>query len=187
MTGRDVILGRTPDISLKIRNSGKVIGRFKKLFLKSIPLFLEQNYLGFFEPFKIIKGIDDNYIKEIYQDIQIRFATMDSTDFDVTILYTVALSSFLSTIREIHFNETINSLTNSLIEETSGLTKHKIQMELDKLFMKNNPNISILYNLSFIGILAESFNFNSVSHKVKLEKIKYCTNVKNIIKSHYEK
>jgi len=187
LTGKDIILGRTPDISIKVKNSGKVVSRFKNLFITNIHLFLKGKYVEFFEPFKIIKGIDDNHIKEIYQDIQIRLATMHSTDFDVTILYTIALSSLISTIREIYFNESINLLTEKLIKESSGLTKNQIQLELDKLFMRNNPNLSILYNLSFLGVLAESFNFNSVSQRCKLEKAKYSDIIKNLVLSSYKK
>lgn len=146
-------------------------------------MFLEGKYLDFFETFKRIEGIDDNHIKEIYQDIQIKLATMHTEDFDVTILYTIALSSLLSGIREIHFNISINKVIERLMMQNSELTKNHIQFELDKLFMKNNENISILYNLSFLEVLAESFNFKSVSEKCRRENTKYQNLIINLILS----
>ena len=92
--GTDTILGRTPEISVRIKNSGLVIKRFKALFYKNIHLFLEEQYSKFFAPFKEIKGMDDNYIQEILQDIQIKLATMQGTEFDVLILYTIMLILF---------------------------------------------------------------------------------------------
>ena len=34
LNGTDTIIGRTPDVSLKIKDSGRVIKRFKDLFKK---------------------------------------------------------------------------------------------------------------------------------------------------------
>jgi hypothetical protein len=144
---------------------------------------MEGKYIEFFETFKRIKGIDDNHIKEVYQDIQIKLATMHTEDFDVTILYTIALSSLLSGIREIYFNNSINKIIERVMTQIPGLTKNHIQLELDKLFMKNNENISILYNTSFLEALAETFNFKSVSKRCKIENAKYRNLVVKLILS----
>jgi len=69
--GSDRITGRTPDVSIKIRNSGLIVKKFKDLFLKNLKFFLEGEYLKFFHPFTQIKGIDENSIKEINQEVQI--------------------------------------------------------------------------------------------------------------------
>ena len=70
--------------------------KFKEIFYQNIYLFLEGEYLKFFQPFKEIKGMDENYIKEIYQDIQIKLTAMHDAEFDNLILYTIVLSSLIS-------------------------------------------------------------------------------------------
>jgi hypothetical protein len=87
----------------------------------------------------------------------------------------------ISGIREIHFNEIINEIIERANSQNPNLTKNHIQLELDKLFMKNNQNLSILYNLSFLDALAKSFNFKSVSRRCKLEKSKYLNFVVSLL------
>jgi len=181
LSGSDTIIGRTPEISIKIKNSGLIVKRFKDLFNDNIQLFLEGNYMSFFQPFKIIKGIDDNYIREIYQDIQIKLTAMHGTNFDVVILYTIVLSSLITSIREIHFNESVRKVIRSVRNKTDKLNQKQIQSELDKLFMRNNKNVSILYNISYLDALAESFNFMKTARTCKIQKSKYINRIVNLI------
>ena len=67
LNGRDLVIGRTPDISIKIANSGQVVKKFKDLFNKNILLFLQGEFEKFLFPFKKIKGIDDKTLEEIHQ------------------------------------------------------------------------------------------------------------------------
>ena len=39
ISGKDLIIGRTPDISIKIRQSGQIIKKFKNLFNNHLNLF----------------------------------------------------------------------------------------------------------------------------------------------------
>jgi len=181
LRGSDTIIGRTPEISVKIKNSGLIIKKFKEIFYQNLYLFLEGKYLKFFQPFKEIKGMDDNYIKEIYQDIQIKLTTMHDTYFDNVILYTIVLGSLISRIRNIQFNNSINEIIKRIKTKTQELGNNQIQIELDKLFMKNNENVSILYNISYLDALAESFNFKKVAHTCKIQKGKYINRIVDLI------
>lgn len=180
-TGSDTIVGRTPDISVRIKNSGLVIKRFKKLFYENLHLFLEEKYNSFFAPFKDIKGMDDNYIQEILQDIQIKLATMHGTKFDVIILYTIVLSSLISKMRNVHFKDSVNEIIKRVKEKNDEINQSEIKRELDKLFMRNNKDISILYNLSYMDALAESFNFKKVAQTCKIQKGKHINIIVDLI------
>lgn len=179
--GSDTIVGRTPEISVRIKNSGLVIKRFKELFYENLHLFLEENYHSFFTPFKEIKGMDDNYIQEILQDIQIKLATMHGENFDILILYTIVLSSLISKMRNIHFKESVKEIIKRIKAKSSKINQNEIKRELDKLFMRNNKNISILYNLSYMDALAESFNFKKVAQTCKIQKGKYMNKTVDLI------
>lgn len=181
LSGSDTIIGRTPEISIKIKSSGLIVKRFKDLFNDNIQLFLEGNYMSFFQPFKIIKGIDDNYIREIYQDIQIKLTAMHGTDFDVVILYTIVLSSLITSIRDIHFDKSVQEVIRRVGNKSDKLNQKQIQIELDKLYMHNNKNVSILYNISYLDALAESFHFMKTARTCKIQKSKYINRIVNLI------
>ena len=174
-SGSDIIIGRTPEISIKIKNSGQIIKKFENLFNDNLHYFLEGQYMNFFKPFMKIKGMDENHISEIYQDIQIKLAAMHGTEFDVVLMYTIVVSSLTTSIREIQFNDSIQEVIVRAKKQSANLRKKQIQDELEKLFMRNNENISILYNLSYIDALAESFNYLKTARICKIQKSK-CIN-----------
>jgi len=171
--GSDRIIGRTPDVSIKIRNSGLVVKKFKDLFLKNLKFFLEGEYLKFFHPFTQIKGVDENSIQEINQEVQIKLTALKDTNFDIILLYILVLSSLISRIRDIHFNHVLEEVLKRVGDSSKKIPKNQVQLELEDLFMKNNSYISILYNISYLDALAESFNFKKVAHTCKIQKSKY--------------
>jgi hypothetical protein len=179
--GSDTVVGRTPEVSVRIKNSGLVIKRFKELFYENLHFFLEEKYYRFFLPFKEIKGMDDNYIQEILQDIQIKLATMHGEHFDVLILYTIVLSSLISKMRSIHFKHSVEEIIKRIKTKNNKISRNEIKAELDNLFMRNNKNISILYNLSYMDALAESFNFKKVAQTCKIQKGRYMNKTVDLI------
>ncbi len=125
--------------------------------------------------------MDENHISEIYQDIQIKLAAMHGTDFDVVLMYTIVVSSLTTKIREVQFNNTIQEVIVRAKKQSVKLRKKQIQDELEKLFMRNNVNVSILYNLSYIDALAESFNYLKTARICKIQKSKYINNIVELV------
>ncbi len=181
--GTDRITGRTPDVSIKIRNSGLIVKKFKDIFLKNLNFFLEGEYLEFFRPFTQIIGIDENSIKEINQEVQIKLTALKDSNFDIVILYILVLSSLISRIRDIHFNYVLDEILKRVEEASKKISRKQIQVELENLFMRNNSNISILYNISYLDALAESFNFKKVAHTCKIQKSKHINKIVVLIVS----
>jgi hypothetical protein len=180
-SGSDTIIGRTPEVSIKIKNSGQIVNKFEKLFNQNIHFFLEGDYMKFFSPFKKIKGVDENHIREIYQDIQIKLAAMHGTDFDTVIMYTIVVSSLTTSIREIQFNESIQEIIARIRKRAKSLSVKQIEKELEKLFMRNDNNVSILYNISYLTALAESFNFMKTAKTCKIQRSKFINIIVNSI------
>ena len=179
--GFDIIIGRTPEVSVKISNSGQIIRKFKDLFNSNIQLFLEGEYLQFLNLFRKIKGVDENNINEIYQDLQLKFHNLkDTKNIDTIVLYALVLNSLISSIRDINFNEALTEI-NRRIRRRKRINNNKIQQELDMLFMKNNKNVSILYNLSYLDTLAESFNYRKVSRICRIQMSKFINRIVDII------
>ena len=180
-SGSDTIIGRTPEVSIKIRNSGQIIKKYENLFNQNMHFFLEGDYMKFFTPFKKIKGVDENHLREIYQDIQIKLAAMHGTEFDYVIMYTIVVSSLTTSIRDIQFNESVQEIIVKARKKANTTTNKQIQKELEKLFMRNDGNISILYNISYLNALAESFNFTKTARTCKIQRSKYINRIVNSI------
>ncbi|MBY8989224.1 MAG: hypothetical protein KGD58_00590 [Candidatus Lokiarchaeota archaeon] len=175
--GFDIIIGRTPEVSVKISNSGQIIRKFKDLFNSNIQLFLEGEYLQFLNLFKRIKGVDENNINEIYQDLQLKFHNLkDTKNIDTVVLYALVLNSLISSIRDINFNNALTEINRRVKKKKKG-NNNKIQQKLDMLFMRNDGNVSILYNLSYLDTLAESFNYRKVARICKIQKSKYINRI----------
>lgn len=177
--GRDLIIGRTPEVAVKISNSGQIVRKFKDLINQNLDLFLEGKYLKFLSHFKRIKGVDEILLKEVYQDLQLKFEHLKDTDPDhvnIVILYTIFLNSIISSIRDINFNDALKEIRKR-VRKKFQTTNRVIQQELDNHFMRNDKNISILYNISYLDTLAESFNFNKVAHVCKIQKSKFINRI----------
>ncbi|MFW9867499.1 MAG: hypothetical protein ACFFEN_15490 [Candidatus Thorarchaeota archaeon] len=175
--GHDIIIGRTPEVFLKISNSGQIIRKFKDLFNQNLHLFLEGKYLAFLTLFKKIKGVDENYINEIYQDLQLKLHNLKETEnINRVVLYAILLNSLISSIRDLNFGETIKEIKRR-VRKKSHLSDIIIQKKLDMLFMRNDKNISILYNISYLDTLAESFNYKKVAHICKIQKTKFINRI----------
>ena len=181
VSGSDIIIGRTSEISIKIKNSGQIIKKFENLFNENLQYFLEGHYMNFFKPFMKIKGMDENHISEIYQDIQIKLAAMHGTEFDVVLMYTIVVSSLTTSIREIQFNDSLQEIIVKAKKQSANLRKKQIQDKLEKLFMRNNKDLSILYNLSYMNALAESFNYLKTARICKIQKSKYINRIVDLV------
>ena len=179
--GTDTIVGRTPEISMKIKNSGLIVKRFKDLFYENLIYFINGQFLNFFEPFTQIKGMDENYIKEINQEIEIKLTALQDTEYDLVISYTLVLSSLISRIRDIHFNDAIHEIIERIKHKSQKLSENEIHSKLEDLFMKNNKYVSLLYNISYLGALADSFHFKKVARTCKIQKSKLINQIVHII------
>ena len=181
--GRDIIIGRTPEVSVKISKSGQVVKKFKDLFNSNLQLFIDGEYLQFLKLFKKIKGVDENYINEIYQDLELKFEHLrDTENINIIVLYAIVLNSLISSIRDLNFAETIREIKKR-VKNRISTDDIQTQKKLDKLFMTNDDNVSILYNISYLDTLAESFNYRKVAHICKIQKSKFINRIVNLIVS----
>ena len=183
--GQDKIIGRTPKISLKIRTSGQIIQKFKDLFNQNIELFLKGEYFQFLLPFKKIEGLNEALIEEIYEELNNKIEVLkeNAADEEIVILYTMVLSVLITKIRELHFNNSIDEIKNRVKAKSTKITEHEIQDVLNNLYMRNNDNVSILYNLSYLDALASSFNYKKTARVARIQKSKYINKIVNLILS----
>jgi hypothetical protein len=190
--GRDIIIGRTPKVHIKISKSGQIVQKFKDLFNNNINFFLEGNYLEFLLPFRKIKGLNEGKILEINEELNNKFKLLkdELQDSEIVIFYTFVLSALISRIRDLHFNIAIEEIKKRVKDraergKSNNISEKKIQSTLDNLFMRNNDNISLLYNISYLDALASSFNYKKVSHVCKIQLSKYINRIVDLILSSF--
>lgn len=187
--GQDIIIGRTPDVKVKISKSGQIIKKFKDLFNDNLHYFLDGNYKKFLIPFKKIKGVNEETIHQIHEQLESKLEHFkdENSETGNIILYTLVLSALISRIRDIHFNDSIEEVrkrfSKKFPKKSSNMSEDGIQEALDNLFMRNNKNISILYNISYICALAESFNYKKVAHICKIQRSKFINRIVKMLYS----
>jgi len=183
--GDNKIIGRTPKISVKINASGQIIQKFKELFIRNINFFLEGNYLDFLLSFKKITGINEKIVDEIYEELKDKIEVLkeNSAAGEIVILYTMVLSTLISKIRDIHFNNSIEEIKRRVKVKDKNVKEEQIQNQLNQMFMRNNENISILYNLSYLDALASSFKYKKVVKVCKIQMGKYINRIVKLVLS----
>lgn len=177
----DIIIGRSADVSVKIRSSGQIIKKFKTIFNQNMEIFLNGNYLNYLLLFKEIKGLSEDDIKRIHGELTSKLEMLKDADLDIITLYTIVISALISRIRDIHFNNSLDEIRKRAKQKSREISDKQIQDVLDILFMRNNNNVSILYNLSYIDALAESFNYKKAARICKIQKGKYINRIVKLI------
>lgn len=187
LPGRDIIIGRTPEIQVKIQYSGQIIAKFKDLFNNNLHLFLNKDYMEFLQNFKKICGVTETLIQEIYEELKVKLeqleANLDDSDDSIVVMYTIVLSAIITKIRQVHFEESVEEIRKKIKKQNSALKKEEIEEELTQLFMRNNKNISILYNLSYLHALAKTFNYQKVKRVCSIQRTKFINNTVKLIQS----
>ena len=170
---------------MKINASGQIIQKFKELFIRNINFFLEGNYLDFLLSFKKITGINEKIVDEIYEELKDKIEVLkeNSAAGEIVILYTMVLSTLISKIRDIHFNNSIEEIKRRVKVKDKNVKEEQIQNHLNHMFMRNNENISILYNLSYLDALASSFKYKKVVKVCKIQMGKYINRIVKLVLS----
>ena len=170
---------------MKINASGQIIQKFKDIFIRNIKFFLKGNYLDFLLSFKNISGINEKIINEIYEELKDKIEVLkeNAVGGEIVILYTMVLSTLISKIRDVHFNNLIEEIKRRVKIKDKNVKEEQIQNQLNQMFMRNNENISILYNLSYLDALALSFNYKKVVKVCKIQMGKYINRIVNSVLS----
>lgn len=187
LDGRDIIIGRTPEIQVKIQYSGQIISKFKDLFNENIDLFMNKKYLKFLKKFEKIQGITQSLIKEIYSELEQKIESLEQnleySRENSVIFYSILLNTLITNIREVHFQNSLKIMYRQLNQHKSSVKRSEIKNELNNLFMRNNENVSILYNISYLHALAKTFNYKQVKRVCSIQRTKYINRTIRLIKS----
>ncbi|TFF98224.1 MAG: hypothetical protein EU541_07125 [Promethearchaeota archaeon] len=185
--GKDTIMGRTPEIRVKIQYSGQIISKFKSLFNKNLELFLNRKYHQFLKKFIKVSGITESLIEETYIELKSRFSRLEgnlsNSKESQVVLYTIFMGTIISKIREIHFENLLQIIRERIKRKNKDISELQIEKELGSLFQTNNENVSILYNLSYLYALADTYNYKQVKRVCRIQQTKYINKLIYLIQS----
>jgi len=151
--GDDNIYGRTKEKFEHIEGAGEAIELFYSLITKQI------NLIDVGQPYQYLKFFNEHIyqipIEEILNKYQEYKNTLGS-DMSRGITLTVLVGEGLMEIHDKYFELTIGNLIDFIQNKRKLAPEHKNEIEtrIKKLYGKSNPNIGIIYSLSFMEFIA---------------------------------
>ena len=178
--GGDFITDRMKMQKVQVRYAGRIIQGFTDLLTENIQDFLGGDYEKYLEKLCLVLNLDSKKILEAYLN---RTSILEPEDKIPPIILTSILGELLSTIRERAFNETLEEIKIRFKKRQSHYNGNKqiSDIELDNhlsdLFQRNDVNISLLYNLSFLEFIAITTHSEKVKRTTKILLGKYINRV----------
>lgn len=178
--GGDVITDRMKKQRVQVRYAGRIIQGFFELLTENIQDILTGNcekYLG------NVCGALNIDAKKILQAYLNRTAVLEAEDKTPPIIITSLLGELLGNIRERAFNETLQEIKTRLKKRRGGsngddqLEEVNLDDRIAELFQRNDENISLLYNLSFLEFIAITIHSEKVKRTAKILLGKYINRV----------
>ena len=162
--GEDRIYGRTKDRSEHIEGAGKAIDDFHSLIIKRIKLIEEghiERYLEYFN--EKIHRIQINAIMDKYKE----YVAILGPDMNRQMTLNVIIGESLIEIHKKCFDIAINELIEFIIEKRSlKLEKKKeIKKSIKSLYGQSNPDIGIIYSLSFMKFMGKKVGYQEIVAK----------------------
>lgn len=153
--GGNRIQGKNPEYSMQITGSGEILSKFMDRLRKTIPLLIQHDSKTFLQTFENEFHLS---LAEVKERVETNFAGMgDLSGQEIIIVYMV-LTKFLEHIREYAYNHWARTRIEKDYQELSGKPfNSRAQDRLQMLAAMNDPNITLLYNLAFIAMLAEVY------------------------------
>jgi hypothetical protein len=178
--GGDVITDRMKKAHVQVKYAGRIIQGFIELLTANVQDVLTgdcERYLG-----NVCSALNID-AKKILQAYLQRTAVLEAEDKTPPIIVTSLLGELLGNIRERAFNETLHEIKTRLKERRGGsngedqLAEVKLDDRIAELFQRNDENISLLYNLSFLEFIAVTIHSQKVRRTAKILLGKYINRV----------
>ncbi|MHA1729582.1 MAG: hypothetical protein ACTSWY_12770 [Promethearchaeota archaeon] len=156
--GKDRIMGRIPKDTMNFKDVGHILGRFIQTLEENIKYLHPEKleiFLGYFEKFF---GLE---LSEVKTRVEQNFEGMGmGSDFqgeEIIILYMV-LTKMLENARRQAYKKFGLRQIKIIYKNKNKNFNEAIELKLQDLASNADSNLSLLYNLCFIRLLADSFD-----------------------------
>lgn len=163
--GKDQIMGRMPQNTMHLKDIGTLITLFIEDIKKNLNLVNKDNLETFIQYFEKMFGFN---LDETRERLQNNFAEMDDlTGQEIMVLYMV-LTKLLENIRELsYFKNGLDKIKEAYLENYNKEIDNSTIEKMQTLGATGDKDISLLYNLCFLQLLANSYQIASISTNLK--------------------
>ena len=170
--GDDRIYGRTKDRSEYIEGAEQAIEEFYSLLTKHINLIDEGMIIPYLNLFnKEIHKIPIEDIGLKYED----YKESMGPELERGIILTVVIGDALSEVQKKCFKASINQIIDYIIEHKilNTIRRGKIKEKIKSLYGSANPNIGMIYGLSFMKFISQKVQNKEIEERCEQLLFKY--------------
>jgi ribosomal protein S17E len=165
---------------VQVKYAGRIIQGFIDLLKENLQDIFAGDYENYLRKLCEALNLDSNKILQAYLN---RTSILEPEDKTAPIIITTLLGELLSTIRERAFNETLQEIKNRFKKRhcnsngNNQISDIDLDNRLSELFQRNDVNISLLYNLSFLEFIADTTHSQKVKRTARILLGKYMNRV----------
>ncbi|GAB4309269.1 MAG: hypothetical protein Kow0069_08300 [Promethearchaeota archaeon] len=146
----DVVYGRTRDVSVVVPGSGALVSRLTGLLARNAEIVLEGRHREYLEGINEVIPIPVASIAENYERT---LSVLEQTESQPDVVLSLLVAEVLTQKRVGIFQVFMVSIENYAKARTPF--PERVREVISSLYSTNDPNVSLLYNLSFLTHVAE--------------------------------
>ena len=163
--GQNRIMGRIPKDTMSMKDVGKILNRFINFIKENLSDFELENLDAFLGLFEVKFGMELGSVRE---KVLANFREMNNLEGQEIIILYMVLTKLLESLRQqSYIKYGFAQITDNYNRNFKQETKEIIRKKLQRLSEKKDVNLSLLYNLCFIRLLAVSFEDKKISTNSK--------------------
>lgn len=168
--GNEIIYGRTKEVSVKIPRSGLIINKLYAKMLSILNYFNDKNYFKYIKEFnETILPIDTDRVYTRFRNTYDNAAALEEPE--IFLIASMLFSEILENCRQNVFDSFLEEIRKEILDSKRNPINDAaiINEKLKRLFAHNDKDISLSYNLVFLKMLADTFEFDEISNRVNRE------------------
>lgn len=154
--GSNRIMGKNPDNTMQLTGIGQILRRFISDIKSQLDLLKTKRLQDFLDYFEKRFNLS---LKDVKERVELNFEGMGDLEGQETVVLYMVLTKLLEHLRENAYRMWGNDAIKETYESVSGHKyDDKIAEKVQNMAALNEENISLLYNLSFLAFLCDSYN-----------------------------
>lgn len=158
--GENRIMGKNPENTMQFSGVGELLGQFIADLKENLPFILKNKIMEFLKQFEKKFKIS---FEEVGEKIEVNLMGMGDTEGQEIVMVYMTLTKLLEFLREYAYQTWGQQRIEENYEQVTGKKfDESVADKVQHLAAINDPNISLLYNLSFLALLAPVYGHKAM-------------------------